>query len=267
MNCQKPVKHNEDIKYWIDRAKKDPKNLVSKLWWADAFRNSIIAHDIKKVFREKEVAILDVPCGLAPICEFLEAYDVKSAYVGIDKNDSSDIDADSRLRAYGEYHYPRGVFTFLKEDWNESVFDNDPAFDVVFCLDGPEHLVNDLAGLEKLFERFSDVMRSDGRLYVSTPNAKVDGTLHYPYCHDIEFSINEIVTILSKRFDIRTIAGYRRAPESKKGQKEVKQFYDIGLGSTGLLAKTEIPYHLAAPFIAWQHPYIADSVLYVAIRK
>jgi len=253
---------NEDIGYWLDRVRDDPDNLTSKLWWADAIRNGVITANIKKLYGDTPITILDVPCGLAPICEFLVAERVRSRYVGIDVNEDAVSQASERV---GRLTSTYRCFEFRQNSKYKYAHEKNK-YDVVLCLDGPEHLVKDLDGLRDLFEDFHFLLRPSGTLFVSTPRAREDGDLHYPYCHDVEFSIKEIFTAAlwtKKLFELVYHVGYRLAPENMEDHTLLKPSQTGGIEVD---AFSQIPHAIIAPFITWNKPQIADSILYVFKR-
>jgi len=252
---------NEDIGYWLDRVRDDPGNLTSKLWWADAIRNDVIAANIKELYGTKSTRILDVPCGNAPICEFLAAEELKVEYTGVDIFSNSVLDVINRVKPLMS---SERIFQFNRSSWKECNYEQE-SYDVVLCLDGPEHLVvmPDLHALDEIFWQFHEVLGISGTLFMSTPRARKDGDLHYPYCHDVEFSIKEVMTSAEKFFKLVYHAGYRIAPENINYLELSRPWQMEGLDEQDFVT---MPHHIKAPFLVWKHPEVADSVLYVFKR-
>jgi len=219
----------------------------------------VIVANIKELYGDTPISILDVPCGLAPICEFLAAEKIRSRYVGVDVNEDAISQASKRVgRLITSYR----CFEFRQNNKYKYAHEKNK-YDVALCLDGPEHLVKDLDGLRDLFENFHFLLGLSGTLFVSTPRAREDGELHYPYCHDVEFSIKEVMASAEKFFKPVYHAGYRIARENINYLELSRPWQTEGLDERDFVA---VPHHIKAPFLVWKRPENADSVLYVFKR-
>jgi SAM-dependent methyltransferase len=254
----------EDVDFWLDRVRTNPENLASKLFWADAVRNAYVAHVIAQKFKNvrRPIRILDVPSGKSPIFEFLFAQNMAFSYWSVDADENAVNSAQERIAKTftGGDNTRLHELIQIRDEWKDVDTPDDMKFDAILCLDGPEHLVvmPDLHALDEIFWQFHKLLKDDGLLIVSTPNAKDDGSLHYPYCHEVEFSHIEMCeAIEGNGFEGISARGYRLAPENLNKVVGL-DVYDRW---------EELPYPLYAIMVAWDEPQHADCVITVNRKK
>jgi len=245
----------QDVTYWLDRIQRDPANLDSKLFWSEIIRNYFIANFLRTNMKDELLDILDVPSGSSPIAEFLIACELKFRYFGIEADITRADKTKSRLK---ELEAVNREFSIVNDYWNkQKLFSPSSFYDVVLCLEGPEHLVSNLDRLSMLFQDFAGTMTNESFLIVSTPRATDTGELRYPYCHNVEFSFDEIKETLEENFEILQMHGYRLQYSRK----------DEALLDELNLFCNSMPWPLKAIYKCWDRPTLADSIVWVARLK
>jgi len=245
---------NQDIEYWLARVRKDSSHLMSKAFWADAIRNLYITDKIDEHFgRKNKISILDIPSGNSPIFEFFTGRKMTFEYHGVELYHERVNRTRRRMMSVLRDIFSRDRIFQMSA---QSFFDSTPLdrqYNIILCLDGPEHLVKTEIDLRRLISNFEKLLFHHGLLILSTPRARENGELHHPYCHRVEFSLSEIREALSP-FEILEIHGYRMQ-YSENNEKLLDREMPWG---------HSLPWPIKSLVKTWDRPGWADSCIWIA---
>ena len=125
------------------------------------------------------------------------------------------IDISEETVAYAREHYGEPELSFMVGNAENIPF-SDQSVDVVACIETFEHVPN----YESLLNELHRVVHSDGLVFFSTPNRRLSspgrGLQDPPFnkYHVREFTVSELIEILSPRFEHIYIEGQRFVPRA-----------------------------------------------------
>lgn len=252
---EKPLE-DMDVEHFLLRAMSDPTTFTSKLFYADMFRNASIRETILTHFqqlgtRSNHYTVIDIPCGKAPLLNFLSDF--------ITKNTSDVrwfcIDANFQQLQFVENYY-RDIISLgadiqlLKNNKNGWVIpDND--FNVLLSLSGPNVFA---LNIEELLSFFNDAFNkaANESLMILGVTIKRGKELTDSFTNRNEFTREEILACIEEsEWLIKCEWGYRIRPSS------YDEFYkicdDVGDKEGGKAIKrvsSVIPYQVLCPMLA-----------------
>lgn len=139
----------------------------------------------------KNKRVLDIACGSGYGSFLLATKGNAEKVVG--------VDLDSEAIKYGEYKYPHEKIKRIVADATK--FHDSELFDVIVSFETIEHVPD----YNLLLENYSNLLKPNGVLFISTPITKeTTKTPHNPY-HVIEWSFFDFQSLINERFTIKEV--------------------------------------------------------------